>query len=266
MAHKVVTSSSDDFQKFWDLAVKRGMVDIFTGTVCVGQFRYVDYGPSIAMVSLCGDQIMGMVICIVEKKLLHSCKSVLHVERLYVLERNLQSVQYTFDLIQSEAVKRSCYKVIFNNTSLFDEVIVESFGYKRAAVHMSLSPETLKSPLNIPYDFSFRQLQEDDITNEYLDLLSQLSDIGCTSTQMAKSHFQKIFQSDSTIQVFVLDNGQHIAASCSVVYSQFTKISYIEDVIVHKLFREHGLGKVLLTNALSSIRPECSSISLNCII
>lgn len=113
-----------------------------------------------------------------------------------------------------------------------------------------------------------RALHQDDLNKGFLDLLSQLRPPIC---KMDESCFGKIFselRNSGTTHIFVIEEKNRIVATATIVYC--TKFIYggkalgqIEDVVVHRRFRNRGFGSALIDYCVKhASNSNCFKIGL----
>ena len=111
----------------------------------------------------------------------------------------------------------------------------------------------------------FRKLELDDYNHGYLDLLSQLANVG-TVTFDTFSNFVNSLNDNHKVWVCYLDG--KIVASGTIVKEQklihsSCKFARLEDIVVDKSVRHSGLGKKLV-NFLVELSKDCFRVSLSC--
>lgn len=96
-----------------------------------------------------------------------------------------------------------------------------------------------------------RELRQDDFKKGFLDLLAQLRPPVC---EIDESLFGKIFselRESGTTHIFVIEEKNVVVATATIVYcTKFIyggkKLGQIEDVVVHRRFRNRGFGSALV--------------------
>jgi glucosamine-phosphate N-acetyltransferase len=108
------------------------------------------------------------------------------------------------------------------------------------------------------HQFIFRKLEESDYHKNYLQLLSQLTQIGHITPEEFSNIFAKI---QSQIWVFEDKHAKKIVASASILLEQkFIHeggiVAHLEDVVVDKEYRGNQLGKKLIANILEKAQES----------
>jgi glucosamine-phosphate N-acetyltransferase len=106
--------------------------------------------------------------------------------------------------------------------------------------------------------FIFRKLEESDYDKNYLQLLSQLTEIGHISQNDFSEILGKIL---SQIWVFEDTNANKIVASASIFLEQkFIHgggiVAHLEDVVVDQSYRGNQLGQKLIANIVEKARES----------
>jgi glucosamine-phosphate N-acetyltransferase len=106
--------------------------------------------------------------------------------------------------------------------------------------------------------FIFRKLEADDIHKNYLQLLSQLTEVGEISYYSFVDILNKI---QSQIWVFEDTTANKIVASASILLEQkFIHgggiVAHLEDVVVDESYRGTQLGKKLIANMIDKARES----------
>jgi glucosamine-phosphate N-acetyltransferase len=106
--------------------------------------------------------------------------------------------------------------------------------------------------------FIFRKLEELDYHKNYLQLLSQLTEVGHITLEEFFSIFAKI---QSQIWVFEDKDANKIVASASIFLEQkFIHgggiVAHLEDVVVDKSYRGNKLGQKLIANIVEIARES----------
>ena len=104
----------------------------------------------------------------------------------------------------------------------------------------------------------FRKLEESDYNKNYLQLLSQLTEVG-QITQDAFANILKKIQSQ--IWVFEDTHKKKIVASASILYEQKIIhsggiVAHLEDVVVDESYRGIKLGQKLIANIIDKARES----------
>ena len=108
--------------------------------------------------------------------------------------------------------------------------------------------------------FIFRKLDKSDFHKNYLQLLSQLTEVGNITYEDFSNILSKI-QSD--IWVFEDTITNKIVASASIFLEQKIIhnggiVAHLEDVVVDETYRGKQLGKKLICNIVEKARESCA--------
>ena len=106
--------------------------------------------------------------------------------------------------------------------------------------------------------FIFRKLEESDYHKNYLQLLSQLTQVGHISPEEFTNILAKI---QSQIWVFEDTSANKIVASASILLEQKIIhgggiVAHLEDVVVDEAYRGAQLGKKLIANIVEKARES----------
>ena len=106
--------------------------------------------------------------------------------------------------------------------------------------------------------FIFRKLEESDYHKNYLDLLSQLTQVGHISPEEFSNILAKI---QSQIWVFEDTAANKIVASASILLEQKIIhgggiVAHLEDVVVDETYRGNQLGQKLIANIVEKAREN----------
>jgi glucosamine-phosphate N-acetyltransferase len=109
-------------------------------------------------------------------------------------------------------------------------------------------------------EFIFRKLEESDYHKNYLQLLSQLTQVGHISPEEFSNILAKI---QSQIWVFEDTTVNKIVASASIFLEQkFIHgggiVAHLEDVVVDKSYRGNQLGQKLIANIVEIAKNSCA--------
>jgi glucosamine-phosphate N-acetyltransferase len=106
--------------------------------------------------------------------------------------------------------------------------------------------------------FKFRKLEETDYHKNYLQLLSQLTQVG----NICPEEFANIFRKIQS-QIWVIEDTltNKIVASASIFLEQkFIHeggiVAHLEDVVVDQMYRGNQLGQKLIANILEKARES----------
>ena len=108
--------------------------------------------------------------------------------------------------------------------------------------------------------FIFRKLEESDYHKNYLQLLSQLTQVGTISPEEFSKILSKI---QSQIWVFEDVHANKIVASASIFLEKKIIhcggiVAHLEDVIVDESYRGNQLGQKLIANVVEKARESCA--------
>lgn len=106
--------------------------------------------------------------------------------------------------------------------------------------------------------FIFRKLEESDYNKNYLQLLSQLTEVGHITSKKFSNILDKI---QSQIWVFEDTQSNKIVASASILLEQKIIheggiVAHLEDVVVDKEYRGNQLGKKLIELIVEKARES----------
>lgn len=108
--------------------------------------------------------------------------------------------------------------------------------------------------------FIFRKLEESDYHKNYLQLLSQLTQVGHITPEEFSNILAKI---KSQIWVFEDTTANKIVASASIFLEQkFIHgggiVAHLEDVVVDQSYRGNQLGQKLIANIVEIAKNSCA--------
>ncbi len=118
-----------------------------------------------------------------------------------------------------------------------------------------------------------RLLEQSDFGKGYLNLLSQLTEVGDIDHADFAAHLEKINQNKASHQIWVvpnLENTQILATATLLIEPKFIHncgaVGHIEDVVVLDAARGLGLGKKLIDHLVvqAKLNPKCYKVSLYC--
>jgi glucosamine-phosphate N-acetyltransferase len=115
--------------------------------------------------------------------------------------------------------------------------------------------------------FIFRKLEDSDYDKNYLQLLSQLTEVGHINSKKFSNILSKI---QSQIWVFEDIQSKKIIATASILLEQkFIHgggiVAHLEDVVVDEAYRGNQLGKKLITNVVEKAKESGAyKIIANC--
>lgn len=108
--------------------------------------------------------------------------------------------------------------------------------------------------------FIFRRLEKSDYNKDYLQLLSQLTEVGHITPEEFANILAKI---QSQIWVFEDTTAKKIVASASILLEQKIIhgggiVAHLEDVVVDDSYRGNQLGQKLIANMIEKARESCA--------
>ena len=119
--------------------------------------------------------------------------------------------------------------------------------------------------------FSIRHIHENDIDDDYYNLLGQLTEINVESMEMQKTKdFIHGLNENHCIYVIECDSTNEIIASGTLLIEQklirnYGKVGHIEDIVVDKHWRGYGLGKYMIDHlGKESKKKGCYKCILDC--
>ncbi|BES98171.1 Acetyltransferase (GNAT) family [Nesidiocoris tenuis] len=159
---------------------------------------------------------------------------------------------------------------IFQNDTLYDESILKRLDLKKLESEISLPPGA--SALAPGPGLVVRPLSIADCTIGYIDVLSQLTDVGNVSEGMFIDTFKKMRACADTYYVTVIEdlNSNQIVGCGTLLVEQ--KIIHscalrgrLEDIVVSDEYRGKQLGKLIVL-LLTQLAKElnCYKVTLDC--
>jgi len=116
---------------------------------------------------------------------------------------------------------------------------------------------------------NIRKLQNNDYYKEYLNLLSQLTEVNPEKiTYDMFSNFVNHLHKEH--HIFVIEHNNMIIASGTLLIENklihgISKVGHIEDIVIDKNYRNLGLGKNIINYLTDlAIKEKCYKIILNC--
>ena len=115
---------------------------------------------------------------------------------------------------------------------------------------------------------NIRSLSLSDYYKNYINLLSQLTNIGNISFEQFSIKFQTI--NNSNIHIFVIENNNIIIVTATILIEDkfihnCSKVGHIEDIVIDKNYRKLGLGKVMIEYLVEFAKKQnCYKIILDC--
>ena len=117
---------------------------------------------------------------------------------------------------------------------------------------------------------SLQLLKEEDLTQNYLDLLSLLTTVGDINLDDLKQHY-KLIKSNSLHKIYVLklDDGTVVATGTVIIEPKFihglSYVGHIEDIVASKNHRGKGYGKLMMKSLLDVCKDnKCYKVILDC--
>ena len=111
----------------------------------------------------------------------------------------------------------------------------------------------------------FRQLEKSDFHKNYLQLLSQLTEVGTITEEQFNNIYDNL---QSTVWVYE-DNGEIVASASLLVEQKFIHnggaVGHLEDVVVNQNYRGHSLGQKIVKEIVQIAREKgCYKIIADC--
>lgn len=119
--------------------------------------------------------------------------------------------------------------------------------------------------------FIIRELEMTDYNKSYLQLLSQLTQID--PSKISQQIFEKFvtnLESTDNHKIFVIEDNNKIIATITILVESklirnMGKVGHIEDVVVDSKYRLHGIGKQIISYAISYAKSKgCYKCILDC--
>jgi glucosamine-phosphate N-acetyltransferase len=120
-------------------------------------------------------------------------------------------------------------------------------------------------------NFVIRELEITDYNKNYLQLLSQLTQID--PSKISQNEFEKFvtdLKSTDTHKIFVVEDDDKIIATATILVEyklirNMGKVGHIEDVVVDSEYRLHGIGKQIISYVISYAKLKgCYKCILDC--
>ena len=118
--------------------------------------------------------------------------------------------------------------------------------------------------------FTFKKITEKDINEDYISLMSQLSNTLSTDINKLKTFFKNnIENNNNIIQYIFRKNNENVGLITIIIEPKFIHdcsfVGHIEDVIIDKKFRGYGYGKKLIEFAINECKiKNCYKVILDC--
>lgn len=116
----------------------------------------------------------------------------------------------------------------------------------------------------------FEELKEEELTQNYLNLLEQLTTVGSINLDDLKQHF-RLINSNPLHKVYVLklNDGTIVATGTTLIEPKFihglSYVGHIEDIVADKNHRGKGYGKLMMKNLLKVCEEhKCYKVILDC--
>jgi glucosamine-phosphate N-acetyltransferase len=117
--------------------------------------------------------------------------------------------------------------------------------------------------------YIIRKIEVNDYNKKYINLLSQLSIVD--SKDITFENFTNYINTlHNKHMIYVIEKDTRIISTITIIIEDkiihtMGRVMHIEDVIVDKNYRGHGIGKILLQYVNSIAEKEkCYKIILNC--
>jgi glucosamine-phosphate N-acetyltransferase len=115
------------------------------------------------------------------------------------------------------------------------------------------------------YDYVHENMNRiTEIKNQYIDLLSNLTECPMISNELFLEQIKKIH--DQGDIVIFIDNkiiGSGTILIENKIIHQCKSVGHIEDIVVHPDYRDRGISQIIL-NELKDIGKDCYKIILDC--
>jgi glucosamine-phosphate N-acetyltransferase len=121
--------------------------------------------------------------------------------------------------------------------------------------------------VNIDKQYTVDNLQLEDYNRGFLQLLEQLTVVNSESINYEA--FEKRFE-ETKNNIFIIRKNNLVIATASLFITkrfirQLGSVGHVEDVVVNKEYRGHGLGKLLIKKLIEKAKEEgCYKIILDC--
>jgi len=176
--------------------------------------------------------------------------------------------------VKCMSVNKSDYNLF--DSSLYCKIKPDNFKFQYEKFELKQSQNSNSVATEFWFDLGsnliMRPLQRDDFNKNYMELLSQLTEIGDVKQEDYEKRFDLMKSSMNTYYINVIEDlsQKRIVASLTLVYEQkfirnTSARGRIEDVVVDKDYRGKQLSKMLLDIScqLSSLLG-CYKLSLEC--
>ncbi|XP_054154383.1 probable glucosamine 6-phosphate N-acetyltransferase [Oppia nitens] len=130
---------------------------------------------------------------------------------------------------------------------------------------------SVTSPAKLSKNLKLRPLQTDDYHKGYLELLSQLTDVGTVDEKQFIERFNQM-KSDGKYYITVIEDCDRNRVICSAtLFTEYkfihnaSKRARIEDVVVDSDYRGQRLGHLIIeTLKLLAQKLDCYKLTLDC--
>lgn len=114
-----------------------------------------------------------------------------------------------------------------------------------------------------------RNLEENDLTNGFLDTLKSLTVVGTIPEDVAKQRFSEIMSDPNYIIKVAEIDGKIVGSTTLFIELKFIhelgKVGHIEDVVTDKNFQGLGIGKKIILSLLEEAEKKgCYKTILDC--
>jgi glucosamine-phosphate N-acetyltransferase len=125
---------------------------------------------------------------------------------------------------------------------------------------------------NIQYDHLNKFIYtEDKIKENYLDLISKLSETSNITNELFIKNIKKIFSMGLIIVAYIQNNKniEFIGTGTIIIESKIShsgkNVAHIEDIVIDPKYRNQGIGKNILNYLITYAKTHnCYKIILNC--
>lgn len=217
---------------------------------------------------------------VVEPKFIHQAGLAAHLEDIVVdksLRRRGMGKMIVRQLLKI-AKDHGCYKAILD-CAAHNVAFYKSCGFKEKEVQMALYFDNFNSNTSTTSkldsktsSFKVRELQADDFHGNFMNLLSQLTEVGSISEKFFKERLELISAGKNSFMIVVEDstqNGKIVGTATLMIEHKFIhnagKCGHIEDVVVDSTIRGRGLGKFIILRLIEIARVNgCYKCILDC--
>mmetsp|Transcript_3496 Transcript_3496/g.3403 ORF Transcript_3496/g.3403 Transcript_3496/m.3403 type:complete len:151 (-) Transcript_3496:17-469(-) len=125
--------------------------------------------------------------------------------------------------------------------------------------------------MRLPEGYSFRKLEQNDYSNDYLETLKVLTTVGEISTEMFTDLFKNWQSLPEIYQPHVITNEKGVVVATGMLFierkaiHQCGKVGHIEDIAVAKSEQGKKLGLSMITGLTEVAKnKECYKVILDC--